>query len=126
MPKKRAIPASRVDDMLLHNLLELQKIHAHLLERFDKLATNIDKLLGLFETAAHSFAHQVPQVTEKDKDFLEKIDKLLDQNKVIAKGLTLMEEKMRERLYGGQSPQGPAAPPLPFAPRPGERPLPRL
>ena len=94
MPKKKvthpAHTGTRIEDTLLHNLVELQKIHTHMLERFDKLTTNIDQLLKLFETAARSFAHQVPQVTDKDKDFLEKIDKLLDQNKVIAKGLTLM------------------------------------
>ena len=51
--------------------------------------------------SARSFAKQPQiQITEKDKEFLEKIDKLLEQNKTIAKGLTLMEQKMRERLYG--------------------------
>jgi hypothetical protein len=55
----------------------------------------------LFEAAARSFASSpANQYPEKDKDFLDKIDKLLDQNKVIARGLTLIEEKVRERMQG--------------------------
>lgn len=110
----------KLEDVLIHNLLELQKIHAHLLERFDKLSKNIDDLLKLFESAARSFVHQAPQITDKDREFLEKIDKLLEQNKVIAKGLTLMEEKMREKVYG--TPQStPPIPRPPEVPRPIQR-----
>jgi len=39
-------------------------------------------------------------MASKDHEFLQKIDKLLEQNKVLAKGLTLMEQKLRERMYG--------------------------
>ncbi len=35
--------------------------------------------------------------TKIDKDFLEKIDKLLEQNKIIAKGLTIIEDRLSER-----------------------------
>ena len=44
-------------------------------------------------------------IAQKDKDFLDKIDKLLEQNKTIAKGLTLMESKMREKVYGVPPPR---------------------
>lgn len=90
-----------LEEQTLHSLIELQKVHVNLAEKFDKLALQIQNLLALFEVAARNFAKQPHmQATEKDKEFLEKIDRLLDQNKVLAKGLTLMEEKMRERLYG--------------------------
>ena len=39
----------------------------------------------------------------------KKLNALLEQNKVIAKGLTLMEEKLRERLYGGPQQRAPPA-----------------
>ena len=69
-------------------------------EKFDKLAREISNLLGLFEMAAKNFSmHPATKVTENDKEFLDKIDKLLEQNKTIAKGLTLMEEQMRQKLY---------------------------
>lgn len=136
MPKrgqKSAPSSAKLEETLIHNLVELQKVHTHLAERFDKLATNIDMLLRLFETAARSFAHGSPQVSDKDREFLEKIDRLLDQNKTIAKGLTLMEERMRDRIYGSpqaptQTPQAPPMPPRFDQPRFPEQPrqLPRI
>ena len=91
----------KLQEKILENLVELQKVHTNLAERFDKLSENITNLLSLFEMAARSFAQNpANQVNEKDKDFLEKIDRLLDQNKTIARGLTLMEERIRERVYG--------------------------
>ncbi len=90
-----------LEDQTLQSLIELQKVHVNLAEKFDKLTQQIQNLLALFELAARNFAKQPHmQATERDKEFLDKIDRLLDQNKVLAKGLTLMEEKMRERLYG--------------------------
>jgi hypothetical protein len=117
MPKKGAIkidsagettenPMKKYEELqqkIIENLVELQRVHTNLAEKFDNLTTQISSLLQLFEMAAKSFAAgPAAQVSEKDKDFLEKIDKLLDQNKLIAKGLTLIEEKVRERMYGFQ------------------------
>lgn len=109
MPRKRKGDGSsasnqkheKLEDKLIENLIELQKVHTTLLERFDKLTAQISSLLTLFEMTARSFAENpVNQASQKDKEFLEKIDKLLDQNKTIAKGLTLMEERIRGRVYG--------------------------
>ncbi|MDP3882392.1 MAG: hypothetical protein Q8Q31_05945 [Nanoarchaeota archaeon] len=114
MPKKRVNADSssagnkiskekyeELQEKLVENLVELQKVHTNLAERFDKLSDQITTLLRLFEMAAKSFASVPGNVTsEKDKDFLDKIDRLLDQNKTIAKGLMLIEEKVRERMYG--------------------------
>lgn len=86
---------------VVENLVELQKVHTNLAEKFDKLSGQITNLLNLFELAARSFAeHPANQGMEKDKEFLDKIDRLLDQNKTIAKGLTLMEDRIKERVYG--------------------------
>jgi hypothetical protein len=86
---------------VVENLVELQKVHTNLAEKFDKLSGQITNLLSLFELAARSFAeHPANQGLEKDKEFLDKIDRLLDQNKTIAKGLTLMEDRIKERVYG--------------------------
>ncbi|MDP4039177.1 MAG: hypothetical protein Q8P57_01180 [Candidatus Pacearchaeota archaeon] len=97
-------PKEKLEDKIIQNLVALQKVHINLAEKFNSLSEQISNLLALFEASAKSFAKQ-PQIqaTEKDKEFLEKIDKLLEQNKTIAKGLSLIEEKTRERLYG----QGP-------------------
>jgi len=80
-------------------MIHLQKVHTDLAEKFDKLSRQISELLVLFEMAARSFSKQQisPIITDRDKEFVDKVDKLLDQNKTIAKGLTLMEERIRER-----------------------------
>ena len=93
-----------LEEQTIHSLVELQKVHVNLAEKFDKLAVQVENLLALFELAARNFAKQPSmQNTERDKEFLDKIDKLLDQNKLLARGLSLMEEKMRERVYGVSS-----------------------
>jgi len=99
-------PKKTLERQLVENLVELQKVHTNLAEKFDKLSSEISQLLSLFELTARSFAkHPAIQATEKDKEFLDKIDLLLNQNKTIARGLGLMEEKIRERMYGGPSQQ---------------------
>lgn len=105
MPTKREKlsndQTAELQKKIIENLVSLQKVNSDLSVKFDKLATQIANLLNLFESAARTFAEQAPATTtEKDKEFLEKIDKLLEQNKTIARGLTLMEEKIRERVYG--------------------------
>jgi len=91
----------QLEEKLVENLVELQKINTNLAFKYDELNKQISGLLTLFELAARSFMDQ-PHIREfeKDKEFLEKIDRLLDQNKTIARGLTLMEERLRDRIYG--------------------------
>lgn len=113
-----------IEHAILKNLVELQKIQTNLAEKFDHLAKEISNLLALFELTARNFAKNAPQTEQyaKDKEFLEKIDKLLDQNKTLAKGLTLMEERMRERMYS-PTPKEKREEELPGA---RSRPLPRF
>ncbi|MBS3088472.1 hypothetical protein J4402_01700 [Candidatus Pacearchaeota archaeon] len=116
MPKKRKSHSEfkekknpkSLEKKLLENLVALQKVHTDLAVKFDKLSRDISNLLTLFEVTAQNFAKNLPTgEIEKDKEFLDKIDKLLDQNKTIAKGLTLMEEHMKERVYGGTTEKQP-------------------
>lgn len=109
MAKRGANDASqspvKIEDKVLENLVQLQKVQVILAEKFDKLSDQISKLLGLFELAAKSFAsNPAVKSTEKDEEFLGKINTLVEQNKTIAKGLTLMEERIRERVYGAPKP----------------------
>jgi hypothetical protein len=97
--QKRTSTKSDINKKILENFVELQKVNTELAIKIDKLTHNISDLLELFENAAKSFSsHPAVRDSEKDKEFLNKIDKLLDQNKTIARGLTLMEEKVRERI----------------------------
>lgn len=94
-----------VTKALVDNFVSLQKVLTTLAIRFDNLSDNISKLLQLFEISAKTFIDKPSNTQEtekKDREFLEKINTLLEQNKTIAKGLTLMEEKIRERVYAGK------------------------
>ena len=103
--------SGKLEDRILQNLIELQKVHTNLAEKFEMLSGQISSLLALFEIAARNFAKQInAPAIEKDKEFLDKIDKLLEQNRTIARGLTLMEQKMREKLYGPIMPRNENAP----------------
>lgn len=112
------VHASPLEQTIIKNLVEIQKVHVDLAEKFDKLAKEISQLLGLFEITAKRFSsHAALGEYEKDKEFLEKIDTLLDQNKTLAKGLTLMEERMRERVFGST----PITSPQQFSPLPSQQ-----
>lgn len=130
--KKTTRVSSEMEHALVKNLVELQKVHTNLAEKFDHLSKEISQLLALFEVTARNFAKNVPETAEyqKDKDFLEKIDRLLEQNKLLAKGLTIMEEHMRERMYspGQAQPEKERKPEEAFEPSIASRnrPLPRF
>lgn len=92
---------------------------ADVVRKLDSLTDQISRLLMLFETTAQSFVKK--QETGEEKDLVKKLDILLDQNKTIAKGLTLVEEKIRHRLYGESE-----SPMHHRMERAGERPAPRM
>jgi hypothetical protein len=127
MPRKKTSELNpALAELLVTNMVELQKIHTHLIERVDKLTHQLSDLLALFEATARTFAeHPSNQGLEKDREFLEKIDRLLDQNKTIAKGLTLMEERIRERVYGNKPSEEGEKNPSELSPA-TTRPLPRF
>lgn len=121
MPKKD-VKKSNVDDALLENFVELQKVLTNLAVRFEDLSGNISRLLQLFELSAKSFADKPIAAPGVDQEFLKKLDSLLDQNKTISKGIMMMEERVRNRTTGGMPPM---QRPNPQATNRFPRPLPR-
>lgn len=119
---------SELDEKLIANMIELQKVHANLAQKFDSLSRQISNLLTLFENTAKTFAsNPINQVSEKDRAFLEKVDKLLEQNKTIAKGLTLMEESVRNRVVHAPAPaHEPESEEPPMQPSLNTKPLPKF
>lgn len=104
-----------INTMLLENFTGLQQSFINLAIKLDNLTEQTSKLLQLFELSAKSFIEKIPNTIseiEKDREFLDKIDKLLDQNKLVAKSLVLMEQQLRERM---SSPQTQARPIRPVA-----------
>ena len=106
--KTKSKPQKKIDieEALLHNFVNLQKVLTNLAIRFDDLSKNISKMLELFEISAKSFAEKGPgRQGDVDEEFLKKLDSLLDQNKTISKGIMLMEERVRNRTMPSLEPK---------------------
>jgi hypothetical protein len=127
MVKKRGVKKethhqySDLEKTLIENFVSLQKVLVHLSSKFDDLSGNISNLLELFEISAKTLAEKelsntlISEETTANelKKVSEKLNNLLDQNKIIAKGLTLMYDK-----FSG-TPSTPMQNPIP-------RPLPKI
>ena len=88
-----------VENILIENFVSLQKVMSNLSVKFDSLTTQISKLLELFEMSAKALAEKDFDLEKNNREnakILEKIENVLEQNKTIARGLTLMHEKINE------------------------------
>lgn len=91
--KKKARPL--IPKALISNFVALQKVQTDLTVKLDELAKQIAELLKLFEETAKTFAENPAILTsERDKEFLDKINQLLEQDKVIAKGVVYIEDRI--------------------------------
>jgi predicted metal-dependent hydrolase len=103
--KPKPLSDREVQLALIENFVNLQKVLSNLSFKFEGLSQNINNLLQLFEISAKSFIKKHEEgivITDNtsDRDLLRKLDTLLEQNKTIAKGLTLIEEKIKHKVYG--------------------------
>lgn len=112
---KPAAQSAAVTKALIENSIAMQRVYVTIAEKLDKLSNQLSTLLNLFETAAKSFAENPAlHVLGTDREFLEKINRLLEQDKVIAKTLMLMDERMKAKE--AQAAGMPAMQPTPPAP----------
>lgn len=94
-----------VEKVLVENFVSLQKVMTNLSVKFDSLSTQISKLLDLFEVSAKAMAQKDFELGgKKDEEMIKKIDNLLEQNKVIARGLTLLHEPEEKQMMPPQKP----------------------
>ena len=91
---EKKMTAREREELLIENFVGLQHAMTNMSIKFGSLSDNISKLLQVFEEAAKN---SISGGTNDDKDMLNKIDSLLNQNKTIAKGLVLMEGNLRGR-----------------------------
>ena len=85
----------RIEKALVDNFVSLQKIMVNFYSKFDELSSQISKLLNLFEISAKTLAEKefVAEQDKKDnKDIIKKMEDIIDQNKTIARGITLMHD----------------------------------
>jgi len=96
------------EKVLVENFVSLQKVMTNLSLKFDNLAFQISKLLELFEISAKNLAHKDFSLEKEDKsnkEVIAKLDNLVGQNKIIARGLTLMHEANSPQLNKPQHPK---------------------
>lgn len=86
------------EQILVSNFVALQKVMTNLSSKIDDMTSKLSKLLDVFEISAKALAEKNFEFsTEKnDENFLKKLDILSEQNKIIARGLTLLHEKSGE------------------------------
>jgi len=123
MAKKRALTKklstkknTNIEKTLIENFVSLQKVMVNLSIKFDNLTDQISKLLNLFEISAKTLAQKEFDTEgnkEKNKKIIEKIDKLLEQNKTIARGLTLIHEIKNKPPLPKQFPPQQISTPIP-------------
>jgi len=95
-PSQEILNAEKI---LIDNFVSFQKVMINLSIKFDNLANQISRLLELFEISAKALAEKDFDIEKNNKEnmkILEKIENVLEQNKTIARGLTLMHDRINE------------------------------
>ncbi len=101
MPKRVVSKSStgslNVEKALVDNFIALQQVMTNLAVKLDDLSTKMGKLLELFEISAKAIAENDLSLDGGPSkkvvaDMSGKLDRLLDQNKVLAKGVSLLHE----------------------------------
>ena len=99
-PKKIPVAISKTkkpqtEKILIENFIALQKVITNLSIKFDKLTNQISSLLELFEVSAKTLAEKDFDVKKENRDnkqIIEKMNNLLEQNRTIARGVALIHE----------------------------------
>lgn len=95
--KSKIKTTHNIDKRLIDNFVTLQKVIVNMSIKLDNLAGQLAKLLDLFEISAKSLAQKEFEIfgdNKETKEIREKIDNLFEQNKLIARGITLMNDKL--------------------------------
>ena len=107
-PKKNA----DVERALIENFVALQKVMTNLSMSFDNLSGRISKLLDLFEMSAKALAEKSD--LQGDGETNNKLDNLLQQNRILAKGIAMLHENNQN---SGDHSEEPRESPQPLTPR---------
>ena len=91
-----AVVGKNFVDELIKNNVTLQKATLDLFDAVTKMTERTDRLLSLFEEAAKNIERG-----EIKEPLTKQLDALLEQNKVIARGLVLLEKYIREKSSFG-------------------------
>jgi hypothetical protein len=118
--------------ILVQNFVSLQKVMVTLSDKLIILNNQTSKLLDLFEVSARTLARKDFDLGKREKEdtkkIIDKLENLSEQNKIIAKGLTLIHEnrqgesEIEEPMTFEQEEQEPIMEDLPAPPKPWQMP----
>lgn len=94
--KERDIHEKTKNDLLIENFISIQNVLTTLAGNLDKLNSQLGSLLNLFESSAKELAKNEFKMPNNE-NVLKKIDELFEQNKTIAKGMTLLYESQNSQ-----------------------------
>lgn len=117
--KKSTNTTNSTDKTVHENFVIIQRVMTELAEKLDNLTSQISGLLNIFETSAQTLAKKSP---ENNQDIIQRLDKVIDQNKILAQGISLLHEEEPEEKPNSmpQSSQQsmPKTPQMNFQPNP--------
>lgn len=96
--KKKKMSAREREELLIENFVGLQRAMINLSMKFENLSDNMSKLLNVFEVSARDYMVNKGRTSpEVDKDLLNRINMLIDQNKNIMNGIRSIDDKTKKQ-----------------------------
>lgn len=89
-------PREELQQILLENSISLQKVLTNLSISLDNLSKQTEKLLNLFEQSAKTIAEKDFETEAMNRKISDKLDMLMNQNKTLAQGVSLVHERIQE------------------------------
>jgi len=92
----KSLPKSTID-IVIENNIALQKIVIDLASEMKKISREVSEMLDMFKEATKSISSEKTEseIKKSDMDELKnKIEELVEQNKIIAKGILLLESSV--------------------------------
>lgn len=104
--RKPIVQSGEINRTLVQNFVGLQKIMTDLVMKLDSVSNQMIQLLNIFETSAKTLAEKGGMQKERmiDKQILEKIEGLIDQNKTIARGVSMLHGDESQQPTPKQTP----------------------
>ncbi|MEI7718230.1 MAG: hypothetical protein WCI72_00045 [archaeon] len=105
VPKKKKMTAREREELLIENFIGLQRAMINLSMKFENLSDNIAKLLNVFEVSARDYMVNKGRTSpEVDRDLVNRINMLIEQNKAIMSTVRSIEEKSKQKPEASKAP----------------------
>jgi predicted RecB family endonuclease len=94
--------AKEAIDLVIENSVALQKVVAELAVNLKKLSSDVSEMVNLFKDATKTMSSEKAEKETGNSEIEElkaKVDELVEQNKIIAKGILLLESSLKPKTY---------------------------